>query len=461
LLLLTFSLPTHAATKKVKLTKALITQINDFTLTATKGSKTYIINAQRAKLRNAKNKTATLDQLFIGDQIDVSGTMGTDGILLAKTLKDRSLKETSLTRGSVSSENLASGAISSLDLISNGVITGDKIQNATITGANLATDLSVDTTGQINASGLCLSGDCKTAWDQITGSGGGWIENGNDIYNSNSGNVGIGTDSPGYPLTVDGDARVAGANFIGNGELYGFFNPDGVRLHIDHNYTQEINDTNRPFGGIFSFINLKPSSVDTLYPQGEGIGNFLSIDSGDATNWASVRVFNGYVDHYGSGTIAKAHGIDAEVYNEASGSIIDARGVVTTIYNFGAGTIANAYGFAAIDNSGSTGPVNNAYGLYIDSNFSVTATNKWGVYEAGSNYKNYFAGNVGIGTTSPAVKLDVNGEMKLKKNSAQPYACDAAHDAAVAVTNKYTTCICKNGTGWVLTADGTTGCTWN
>lgn len=72
------------------------------------------------------------------------------------------------------------------------------------------------------------------------------------------------------------------------------------------------------------------------------------------------------------------------------------------------------------------------------------------------------SGDVGIGTVTPAAKLDVNGTMKLAKNSAQPYACDASKDAAIALTAKYTTCVCNGGTStWVSTTDGTTACTWN
>jgi len=70
-------------------------------------------------------------------------------------------------------------------------------------------------------------------------------------------------------------------------------------------------------------------------------------------------------------------------------------------------------------------------------------------------------GNVGIGTTSPAATLDVNGFMRLAKNAAQPAACSAANDGAFALTSQYTTCACKGAsTTWVQTSDGTTACTW-
>jgi hypothetical protein len=71
------------------------------------------------------------------------------------------------------------------------------------------------------------------------------------------------------------------------------------------------------------------------------------------------------------------------------------------------------------------------------------------------------AGMVGIGTTTPQATLDVNGYMRLAKNTAQPVACSSTNDGAVALTHVYTLCICKgSSTSWVQSKDGTTACSW-
>ncbi len=68
--------------------------------------------------------------------------------------------------------------------------------------------------------------------------------------------------------------------------------------------------------------------------------------------------------------------------------------------------------------------------------------------------------NIGIATTTPRATLDVNGFMRLKVNSAQPVACSATNDGAIALNSNYELCTCKGATGWVKTASSTQACAW-
>ncbi|MGZ3802050.1 MAG: tail fiber domain-containing protein, partial [Bdellovibrio sp.] len=69
----------------------------------------------------------------------------------------------------------------------------------------------------------------------------------------------------------------------------------------------------------------------------------------------------------------------------------------------------------------STGTITNMYDIYINpTSTGGTLGNHYGMYQADSDAKNYFSGNVGIGTTAPASKLDVNGQARVGSVSAGP-----------------------------------------
>ena len=71
------------------------------------------------------------------------------------------------------------------------------------------------------------------------------------------------------------------------------------------------------------------------------------------------------------------------------------------------------------------------------------------------------SGNIGIGTTTPQVALDIVGVVRSSKYAVQPFACDAAHDASLALNSAYRHCVCNGGTTtWVYTSDGVTSCVW-
>lgn len=86
-------------------------------------------------------------------------------------------------------------------------------------------------------------------------------------------------------------------------------------------------------------------------------------------------------------------------------------GVQALPSNFGTGTITTMYAlYGKCANWTSPGVVTNCYELYLDTpNTTSPITNKYGVYQTDTASKNYFAGNVGIGTTAPQGILHVSG----------------------------------------------------
>ncbi|MEZ4200771.1 MAG: hypothetical protein R3B69_04325 [Candidatus Paceibacterota bacterium] len=88
-----------------------------------------------------------------------------------------------------------------------------------------------------------------------------------------------------------------------------------------------------------------------------------------------------------------------------------------------AGAIGTAYG-AHISGT-NAGTITNTYGLYVGDITSGTQTNTpFSVYASDANTYNYFAGNVGVGDTSPSALLNVgSGNVKYRR-WCQRLVCD-------------------------------------
>lgn len=251
--LVLLSTSTDAAPKnKIIFKKGIVTALEGHTIIAAKGSRIYSINAQTAVLKDSRNKRASINQFAIGDQIDLRGKSTASGTIIARVIRNRSIKYTSATRRSINSSHIQAGAINN---------------------SHIAEDANISSS-KINLS-----------------------------------------------LLNFGTTTLRDGNFTGNWNFNG--------------------------------------------------GNLLGITSLQSENVTA---------------------------NE-------------TITSLGLGN-------------------------------------------------NFFGGNVGIGTTNPTAKLSIDGEINLAKNSSEPYACDSSHDGNIALTNFYVTCVCKAGTGWVFTFDGTTECAW-
>lgn len=192
-------------------------------------------------------------------------------------------------------------------------------------------------------------------------------------------------------------------------------------------------------------VTQASAGTDYLTPTGDGSGltslNGSNIASGtvaDARLSSNVplknaaNVFTGtqtanttYASAVGGDTAAITGGITstssaAQTYQlrgllgqatlNGSGLGSSIAGVVSDLRLLAAATsgVTSAYGFytTGIYRQTGAGTIANFYGLYLGANVgALGATNSWGVYSLLP--KNYFAGLVGIGTTSPTYSLHV------------------------------------------------------
>lgn len=139
--------------------------------------------------------------------------------------------------------------------------------------------------GQLNTSGgLCIAGDCKTAWSQVGASQ--WTTSGSDVY-YNTGNVGIGTASPGAKLAVVANTATNASFSItpdGTNNYYAANNHDA--LLVDGSLTSPHGNYT---SGTVRLVRIKASNGADSLIVGRGGDVVVTPNTGYAA--AGLRLF--------------------------------------------------------------------------------------------------------------------------------------------------------------------------
>ena len=143
---------------------------------------------------------------------------------------------------------------------------------------------------------------------------------------------------------------------------------------------QQTSGLSNPTGAYFLFDHNSGLSIVN------GIGLSVATKSSGTSSYTTATAVNVSLDNAISANMANGYGQWVKVTN--------------------AGTMTTAYGQRiTLTNSGS---MTNSYGLYVEN--PLIGANHYSIFSAAG--KSYFAGDVGLGTTTPAAKLHVkNGDI--------------------------------------------------
>jgi hypothetical protein len=334
--------------------------------------------------------------------------------------------------------------------------------------ATATSGYSLDVNGTMNiTSGLYANGSTGSNGQVLTSSGGGamswttvssggsspWTTSGSNIYRS-SGNVGIGTTNPLTPLHVVGNADItgglrangstgsngqvltssgggamswttvsSGSSFSGDivdyithtgntsNDLFGFPNNNefkirtgGIdRLNIDSSGNLTIPDYIRHSGDTNTYFGF--SSTDTFVVSTSGSVRFLVNAIGEGTIGLNTGMGSGHMFAVVDGSTSN-DGSYADLVITNMSEHNNARLLLGTSHNTNS---SSAFKAAIIADGAGTYSRND---LHFCLEGSTDNTANADLTDSKMMIK-YDTGNVGIGTTTPGYKLDVNGNMNI------------------------------------------------
>lgn len=262
-------------------------------------------------------------------------------------------------------------------------------------------------TSNVGSDGNMLRPGSTNAWLNVKGgSGRAKIALGNDLVNIISGNSSgaiIFNTNASASTNIGTEAMRISGSSVGIGTA-----SPSSRLHVYYGPT-----------------TLPQNATNSMYAVVTG--------PGDADGSSDVRAFS--MDATGNGTnnLAGITAVNANAYaSSTAGTVSVLQGGSFGVRHTNAATVTNGYGISAIpilSGSGSignyrafwsrppsissTGGITTAYGAYLDSLYSASTPTAWGVYQAGASDKNYFAGQVGIGTNAPTTTADIGGSLRV------------------------------------------------
>lgn len=237
-----------------------------------------------------------------------------------------------------------------------------------------------------------------------------WNSSGTNLFDiRNDGNIGIGSSSPYANLLVVGNTAITNDVIIDTA-LTTAGEPSGNAFSATQTFTIGTTSTSATISSGANIVAAYGGASAAATERGFGANAVLTAA---ATASLTSTTNGGGLDNRAIATNA-SNGYGVAQMSAISGKIsltgtlassTSAAAFLAENPTLASGRlITNDYGFWV--NGGSlVGTITNHYGLEVDS--LVSGTNRWGIYQAGTGDSNYFAGNTGIGSTTPQAALTI------------------------------------------------------
>jgi len=259
--------------------------------------------------------------------------------------------------------------------IANNAVTTAKIADTAVTMAKIAP------AGAASGQVIKWNGSVWQPSTDVASSDTDWIFSGSNMYSGVSGNVGIGTTSPGYKLNVYNNSNTGSANDNAVASIQSVYRNSALYLDGSTSYSGNI---------VFCGAGTERGRIAYNNP-----GNYLAFNT---NNSEKVRIDAG--GNVGIGTATPQVKLDVVGYVRTNGN-------------------DDVGGCFSIFNASKVGAIVNNWTIFNMTGVYGNALKFWRYYQDGTNagpaltlYDNgdaYLVGNVGIGQAFPGYQLDVAG----------------------------------------------------
>jgi|GEM_PF-5665965 len=300
-----------------------------------------------------------------------------------------------------------------IDKNGNVEINGGVVENGDLVGHpkfKIDTNGNITTAGSINATSYTINGQ------QFTGGSGSsyWASTTNNVYNTNSGNIGIGTNDPqqqlsiGNGFVIDQNNADDGSNNMSNRLSFGSYSGEGIGSERDNLNTNGFS------------LEFYTSSAQRMIISNHGN---VAIGTSTAPDTIRLNVDKEGVagDVYGIYSVASSTaGSSSGVYGEGDYGIY---GVGKNIGVYAFGPVNGVFG-SSVDGYGVYGSSESSNGVYGFSNsgFGVSGYSYYGTAVYGNSpwgYAGQFEGSVyigGVGSEGYPYSLDVASSTRIQGN---------------------------------------------
>ncbi len=379
-------------TKKIKslfqeMIKAVTVSLLIFGMLVVLGPKIATAQA-RAKILK-KIRAGSITNIYLANDAVTAEKIAENAVGWSEIAND-SVGSDELASNSVGSSEIIDGSIGSLD-IANGAISSADIGDGVIVNGDIA-DSAAISPSKINFAGSNLSFNSLDLES--------YMAIGSNASTSSSKILNI----------AETMSNQSSANYGLYNSIKFNYNPTGNKSDYGgyfYAYTDDVEEGSNTYRlyGLYGGAGVTPGSTVS---EVNGIYAYASSFNEGTTN--TVNGVNVQVTSSGNGTIiGSAYGYSSYITTSTGSTIQNAYGVEGRVW--GGGGSMNT-GYALYGKCG--GNVSTCYGLYLDVDSS--SGTDWGIFEKNAE-KNYFSGNVGIGTTAPGAKLEVDGIIKTKERS--------------------------------------------